>query len=351
MGNMHVISAVNVRDALPKAVKYLLTYGHKEKTRLDDAWVARGPVCIHYHDPKQHVLVNPIRDANPFFHIVEAMWMLAGRNDGRFLDHYVKNFSKQFGIRDGIIPDAYGYRWRYGLGYDQLIEIINQLKVNPITRQTVLQMWGANSEEDHDLLILDPKPCNLVATFRIRNDMLDMTVFNRSNDLVWGCCGANAVHFPILQEYIAQMIGIKMGQYWQISTNLHLYDNHLEMFLKRMLPETNFYIALKSSFYETSIPLIVHPESFDEELLETMQMIEDINKDLKIFDDNLSQPFLRDVVLPMARAHQHYKNRHMAEALVEMENVIAEDWKKAGTEWIKRRTSIRVTEKEYDQPA
>jgi thymidylate synthase len=346
---MHVISAVNVRDALPKAIKYLLTYGHKEKTRLDDAWVAPGPVCVHYHDPKQHVLVNKIRDANPFFHIMEAMWMLTGRNDGIFLDHYIKDFSKQFGVND-IIPDAYGYRWRHGLGFDQLTEIIHQLKLNPVTRQAVLQMWGAN-DDYHDLLTLDPKPCNLVATFRIRNGMLDMTVFNRSNDLVWGCCGANAVHFPILQEYIAQMIGVRMGQYWQISTNLHLYDNHLEMFLKRMLPETNFYTALKSPFYELTTPLVKYPESFDNELQETMLMIEDINKDLEIFDGNLSQPFLRDVVLPMAQAHRHYKNRAMAEALVEMKKVIAEDWKKAGTEWIKRRTSIRMTEKAYDQPA
>ena len=351
---MHVISAMNVRDALPKAVKYLLNFGVKEETRNGNAIVARSPVCIHYHIPKQHVLVNPVRDANPFFHLMEAMWMLAGREDGAFLDHYIKDFSKTFGIH-GVIPDAYGYRWRCRLGYDQLEEIIDQLKDNPKTRQAVLEMWYDDLVSNYVI-----KPCNLTATFRIRNGLLDMTVFNRSNDLIWGACGANAVHFSILQEYIASMIGVQLGQYWQISTNLHLYQKHIDMLQARiphhLPPETykedlTLYAALKTPFYEFTEPLIRYPESFDNEILETVEMIEDINKDLEIFDDNLSQPFLRDVVLPMAQAHRCYKNRAMVDAFEWMERVIAEDWKRAGIEWIKRRTSIRVGEAEYGQPA
>ena len=73
MANVYVIEAHNVRDALPKAVKYLLYYGKYESTRAGDALVARKPVTIHYRHPKQHVLLNRIRDANPFFHLMEAM--------------------------------------------------------------------------------------------------------------------------------------------------------------------------------------------------------------------------------------------------------------------------------------
>src|SRR5215471_15206896 len=113
---MYVINAVNVRDALPKAVKHLLSVGHQKQTRVGEALVAPHPVTIFYKEPKQHVLVNPIRDANPFFHLMEAMWMLAGREDGAFLDYYVKDFSKLYGDEEGIVPDAYGHRWRYG-GY------------------------------------------------------------------------------------------------------------------------------------------------------------------------------------------------------------------------------------------
>jgi thymidylate synthase len=321
--------------------------GKLEKTRNGDALVAPGPVTIRYDHPQEHVLINPVRDANPFFHLMEAVWMLAGRNDGQFLDHYIKDFSKMFGLGDGTIPDAYGYRWRHGLGdYDQLEEIIHQLKRNPATRQAVLQMWGAN-QDSHDLITLDPKPCNLVATFRVKDMRLDMTVFNRSNDLIWGCCGANAVHFPTLQEYMASMIGLKIGKYWHISTNLHFYREHVEMLIKRAGEKYSLitlHSALRSNGYESTCPLVNYPESFDNEVQETMLMIEDINKDKEIFDGNLSQPFLRDVVLPMARAHRYYKNKAMVEALVEIENVVADDWRRAGTEWIKRRKSVRIME-------
>jgi thymidylate synthase len=331
---MYVIHAANVRDALPKALRYILHTGEREKTRNGDAWVSQIPVTIRYEYPKQHVLLNQVRDANPFFHLMEAMWMLAGRDDGAFLDHYIKDFSKTYGI-GGVIPDAYGYRWRYCIG-DQLLEIIHQLKKDPTTRQAVLQMWGAGRK---DLFVNTAKPCNLVATFRILNNELQMTVFNRSNDLIWGCCGANAVHFPILQEYIASMIGIDVGRYWQISTNLHLYVEHLDMLQKRLKTiDSNLYVALKDTWdYEITQPLIKYPIVFDTELMETMEWIDGIHGDEEIYTGNISNPFLGQVVLPMAQAHHLYKKKDFNGALEAMEEVIAEDWRKAGTEWIQRR--------------
>jgi thymidylate synthase len=334
---MFVVTATNVRDALPKAVRYITQFGKKEETRNGPAIVASRPVTIRYHYPKQHVLINPIRDANPFFHIIESMWMLAGRNDGEFLDHYIKDFSKQYGV-NGLIPDAYGYRWRHGLEFDQLQEIIHQLKKNPITRQAVLQMWGAN-QDFHDLMTMDPKPCNLVATFRIVNDRLDMTVFNRSNDLIWGCCGANAVHFAILQEYVAGMIGINMGEYWQISTNLHMYMEHVDLLRHRMSAHVSLHsVLISTGNYGPTQPLIKYPEAFDNEIQEVMQMVDDIHEGKEIYSGNLSNSFLSDVVIPMAKAHWYYKKKQIPMALFEMRRVIAQDWKKAGTEWIERRS-------------
>jgi thymidylate synthase len=338
---MNVITASNVRDALPKAAKYLTQFGKREETRNGPAIVAQRPVTIRYINPKQHVLINPIRDANPFFHIMEAMWMLAGRDDGKFLDHYIKDFSKKFGIGDGTIPDAYGFRWRHGCDFDQLTEIIQLLKKNPTSRQAVLQMWGT-SHDFHDLMTLASKPCNLVITFRILNYRLDMAVFNRSNDLIWGCCGANAVHFAILQEYMAGMIGVKMGEYWQISTNLHMYLEHIEMFQKRVKgsegrPQT-FYFLKDSGVYGKTEPLMKYPEVFDSELKETMGIIDDLHENKEVYHGNISNPFFHAVVIPMALAHHSYKKKQIAEALYQMKKVIAQDWKKAGIEWIERRS-------------
>jgi thymidylate synthase len=332
---MYIINAANVRDALPKAVRHTLHSGNKEKTRIGDAWVCTTPVSIRYEYPKQHVLINEVRDANPFFHLMEAMWMLAGRNDGEFLDYYIKDFSKKYGNQNGIVPDAYGYRWRVQFGYDQLHEIIKQLKNTPNTRQAVLQMWDGDLKSTEII-----KPCNLMTTFRIQDNKLEMVVFNRSNDLIWGCCGANAVHFPIMQEYIASMVGVEIGRYWQISTNLHFYTEHLAMLQKRIGPTGNLYVALKNGWeYEPTISLIENPEAFDAELYETMDWIDDIHLGKEAYEGNITNTFLGRVVLPMAQAHYLYKKKNIPEALVVMEDVIAEDWKRAGMEWIKRRMS------------
>ena len=67
-------------------------------------------------------------------------------------------------------------------------------------------MWDAKQDLSHRNESKD-LPCNTHVYFSIREGFLDMTVCNRSNDLIWGCCGANAVHMSFLQEYVATMWG------------------------------------------------------------------------------------------------------------------------------------------------
>ena len=340
---MHVIEAENVRDALPKAVKHILENGQPEMTRVGTAIVAPEPVTINYRKPKQHVLLNPVRDANPFFHLMEAMWMLAGRDDSAFLDNYIKDFGKNYG-KDGVVMDAYGQRWRHGHRYDQLHEIANRLRKDPTTRQCVLQMWGAGRD---DLRAYSAIPCNLVATFRIYNGTLDMTVFNRSNDLIWGCCGANAVHFPIMQEYLAGRIGVELGQYWQVTTNLHLYDAHIDIFSKRVHAASHenidYYLGDKNERYGLTQSLMQFPLIFDEELETLLSHIDEMHESREqgIFLDSISNPFLRNTVAPMAIAHHMHKLKETEAAFKFMEAVEAEDWQRAGTEWLERHNGTR----------
>jgi thymidylate synthase len=331
---MHVINAVNVRDALLKAFIYVLNTGKEEPSRAGDVITAQEPITIHYAHPKEHVLLNPIRDANPFFHLMEAMWMLAGRDDSAFLDYYVKDFGKRFG-ENGIIMDAYGQRWRHGNKYDQLDEIISLLRREPTSRQAVLQMWGAGRD---DLRAYSSKPCNLIATFRIQDSALNMTVFNRSNDLILGCCGANAVHFPILQEYIAGRIGVEMGEYWQVTTNLHVYKDQHELLCKR-----GGLLSQLEEEYGPTMPLIEYPQVFNQELEEVMYFIDNAQAgEFYTLDYKISNRFLSQVVVRMAMTHILYKNNKYDDAMDIIDTVAAHDWKQAGREWLVRRICQKV---------
>jgi hypothetical protein len=166
-----------------------------------------------------------------------------------------------------------------------------------------------------------------------------MTVFNRSNDLIFGCCGANAVHFAILQEYVASMLGIKIGVYYQISTNLHMYKEHYDMFLKRISDLGGKYLhsfLWNSAEYGHTQPLVDCPELFDEELGEIMGCIDAMHEGQEYYEGNIVNTFLRETVIPMALAHSLYKKMELEEALEIIETVRADDWRKAGQEWLER---------------
>jgi hypothetical protein len=83
--------------------------------------------------------------------------------------------------------------------------------------------------------------------------------------------------------------------------------------------------------------LITHPSDFDEELYETIESIDDIHQNKEIYRGNISNRFLCDTVLPMAMAHQCYKNKDYDNAYQHIAVVTAEDWHEAGKQWLDRR--------------
>lgn len=197
---MHVINARNVQDALLSGLPFLKFKGVKRSSRNGEVLVAEGPVTTEYARPRERVLLLPERDANPFFHLFESLWMLNGNEDVAPLVHYVKRMAT-FSDDGKIFHGAYGHRWQHHFHFDQLTLIIRALKANPDDRRCVLQMWDTIADlgwPKRDI------PCNTQAYFsRDYLGRLDMTVCCRSNDIIWGAYGANAVHFSMLQEFLA----------------------------------------------------------------------------------------------------------------------------------------------------
>lgn len=210
----------NVNEAVIEALWKLKVMGVKETSRNGEVLVFPEPVTTTYERPEERVLFWPERDANPIFHVMEAIWMLAGRDDVEFVKYFnsrMINFSDNGSTLNG----AYGHRWRRRFGVDQLVSLIRHLKEDPTSRRAVLTMWGPAQ----DLMNMTSKDvcCNTQAYFEIRGGRLNMTVLNRSNDLIWGAYGANMVHFSFLQEFIASALDVPLGVYRQFSHNLHMY--------------------------------------------------------------------------------------------------------------------------------
>lgn len=236
---MHVIRARNVHEALPMGLQYLTDRGIERASRNGPVLQAPEPVTTVYNRPWERVIFWPERDANPFFHLYEALWMLDGRNQVEPLVRYAKNMANY--ADDGVMHGAYGHRWRKHfhrvyLGVrediDQLEIIARRLKGNPTDRQCVLQMWDARADLNQ---VKGDLPCNTIATVQVNNEgKLDLAVFCRSNDIIWGAYGANAVHFSMLHEYLAFVIGVEVGRYHQISVNYHAYREVYDPLVKKL---------------------------------------------------------------------------------------------------------------------
>lgn len=332
---MRVISAHNVCEALPLGLDHLSHWGEWQDSRNGQVLVSPVPVTTTYIDPMQRVLFSPVRDANPFFHLGEAMWMLAGRQDAKFLDLFVKDFSERFAepnTHGSLQHGAYGYRWRKWFGdeeaLDQLETVIMLLKKNPDDRRVVLNMWDPAAD-----LNVDKKdiPCNTHAYLRVRQKQyLDLTVLCRSNDIVWGAYGANAVHFAFLLEYLAAMSGYSPGAMYQVSNNFHIYET-----IYRKLLEKSGAAALSDNRYRTQglewTPLVGDPETFDSDLEEVLRG--------GVLGDapHIRNPFLSGTVAPMLAAMRKWRDGEKQQAAALVAKMQADDWRIACGEWVQRR--------------
>ena len=323
----HTIQARNVSEALYLAKQGIEATGVQVQTRNGPVLEFPTPVVTTYTHSRERALFYPERDANPFFHLMEAFWMLAGRNDVKWINQFngrINTYSD-----DGVsFHGAYGYRWRNWFGKDQLKLAMHRLTTYPNDRRTVVSMWDAN----HDLVTTnDGKdyPCNTQIFFQVRDETLNMTVVNRSNDMIWGAYGANAVHMSVLLEYMAQMLGLQVGHYVQFSNNLHAYVEVLNK-LQGMQPQYSNYELVDDSTVLYQPPnLVDDPTTFDQEL--ELFMYDGSS------DHEYRNSYIAETAVPMYQAWQQWKGKDKEGAFFTAMCIQDKAWRKACTEWFERR--------------
>jgi thymidylate synthase len=356
---MRVIEGEDVNELYWRGMNMLRTDGINEDSRNGLVRVVPEPVISVYRKPRQRVLLDMKRAANPFFHLFESLWMLAGRNDVGALNRYITDFGTRFAEKDGTVHGAYGHRWRKAFGFDQLDAIVARLRANPRDRQAVLQMWDARPSHLHqdfgvgcDDLLGDWKdrPCNTQVYFRVRENAppemyaaggaepepaLDMLITCRSNDIVYGAYGANAVHFSILHEYMAGRIGVKVGAMEQLSFNYHAYHDVLERVGCPAYLETYTGHKLKA------LPIGTDFDAWDADLHYFMSWQK------ALVEAGVTEPgkyinrWFSHTVEPMFIAHFKWKNAVHKEARGYAQLIESEDWRFAALQWFEIRTNSR----------
>ena len=319
---MKTITARNVNGALSDAIWYMRAAGEQESSRNGPVLVAPEPVCTEYTHPTERVLFDPARDCNHVFHLMEALWMIAGENDVSWLLQFNSKFG-QYAEQDGKMHGAYGHRWRRHFGGDQIGSLVTKLKADPTTRQAVLAMW---SPEDDLVGDWRDRPCNTHVYFDLRHGELNMTVCCRSNDVIWGAYGSNVVHFSMLQELLALELGVEMGVYRQMSNNFHLYtDLPLVQRYLRTPPD-----AQDNDAYLTGtrpFPMLHEGETIEAFTSDCLGLVQGRN--------SFYTRFVSEVGYPIMRA---YLARKEGFPLRKFMDAVADcDWKVAFNQWCVRR--------------
>ena len=204
----------NVNHAISILPQRIMREGRKENSRNGPVISYDMPLTITTKRPWERVLLCPRRRANPFLFLLDGLSILSRVN-------LVKPFADITPRFKNYSDDGVTLRGHYGKRLaDQIPEAIQMLRAEPNSRRVTMSIWDAALD-----LACDSKdiPCNVHVNLRIVDNELDLTVFNRSNDILWGMLGANIVQFSFLQEYIARSLRIPMGRLHQISTNAHIY--------------------------------------------------------------------------------------------------------------------------------
>jgi len=319
----------NVNEVYKEAMWKMPIFGSKEGSRNGLVMVSNVPVISTYERPMERILFNANRDANPFFHIIESMWMLAGRNDVECLSLFnstMGNYSD-----DGVtLNGAYGYRWRAHFDHDQLRWVIGELARDKTTRRAVLGMWDPYTDPQYVYMGGKDAPCNTHVYFRVNMGALDMTVCNRSNDIIWGCYGANVVHMSFMQEFVAQAVGIPVGSYHQFSNNWHIYEQHFHL-LQDNDDALDLYKTNDLSHFDLlggGAPL---------ELLMELDIFLEGMRDGTFIEIEFKSPYINHVLVPLVYAWRAYKSKDIPHALARIVDIQDDAVSMACMKWLERR--------------
>ena len=152
--------------------------------------------------------------------IYELLWFLKGDTNVKYLQDNGVRIWNEWADKDGNLGPVYGYQWRSWPDHNG--GHIEQIKHNPDSRRLIVSAWNV---ADIDTMKLPP--CHCLFQFYVANGRLSLQLYQRSADTFLGV-PFNIASYALLLMMIAQVTGLKPGEFIHTTGDTHLYLNHLE---------------------------------------------------------------------------------------------------------------------------
>ena len=159
--------------------------------------------------------------------IYELLWFLRGDTNVRYLQEHGVRIWNEWADESGELGPVYGHQWRswpdYNGGHiDQISRVIDQIKHQPDSRRMVVSAWNVAEVEDMAL-----PPCHLLFQFYVAEGRLSLQLYQRSADSFLGV-PFNIASYALLTLMMAQVCGLRPGEFIHTTGDTHLYLNHLD---------------------------------------------------------------------------------------------------------------------------
>ena len=165
--------------------------------------------------------------------IYELLWFIKGDTNIKYLQDNGVRIWNEWADENGNLGPVYGSQWRNwnGEGIDQLSNVIETLKHNPNDRRMIVSAWNVSKIKDMKL-----PPCHMMFQFYVANEKLSCMLYQRSCDMFLGV-PFNIASYALLTMMIAQVCGLKLGEFVHTLGDTHIYHNHFEQ-VKEQLSRT-----------------------------------------------------------------------------------------------------------------
>lgn len=168
--------------------------------------------------------------------IYELLWFLRGDTNVHYLQEHGVRIWNEWADPDGSLGHIYGYQWRSWPDYDgghidQIAQAVDTIKNNPDSRRIIVSAWNVA-----DLDRMNLPPCHAFFQFYVADGRLSLQLYQRSADIFLGV-PFNIASYALLLMMMAQVTGLKTGDFVHTLGDAHIYTNHFEQ-VKEQLSRT-----------------------------------------------------------------------------------------------------------------
>lgn len=169
--------------------------------------------------------------------IYELLWFLKGDTNVKYLQDHGVRIWNEWADEHGELGPVYGHQWRSWPDYqgghiDQITQLVEQIKKNPDSRRHIVSAW--NVAEVNNMAL---PPCHTLFQFYVADGRLSLQLYQRSADIFLGV-PFNIASYALLLMMMAQVTGLKVGDFVHTFGDAHIYLNHIEQVKLQLTRET-----------------------------------------------------------------------------------------------------------------